>query len=144
MIEPNSFPLRSGCRCGGGCHSGSIQFLIEHDVEIHRQVRASVAATAVEAGQFVKAHGGLVQAGRIEEHAEIFIWNTSELEQAGGIQLPTRALVGGQRFNMAGNQSVRPAQFQWFNPFVTDICSERSFFIDEEGHSFSSGLPPEI
>ncbi|MGO8697256.1 MAG: hypothetical protein ACLQVY_06005 [Limisphaerales bacterium] len=32
MIEPNSFPLRSGCRCGGGCHSGHSSKLSPRDL----------------------------------------------------------------------------------------------------------------
>ncbi len=123
---------------------GFIQCLVEQDVEIQRQISAGVAATAVKARQFVKTNGCRVTAGGIEEHSEIFTGEASEVEQSGGIQFPTRALVDGQRFYVAGNQSVRPAQFQRFNPFVADICSGFGFLIDEEGHSFYSGLPPEI
>lgn len=123
---------------------GLIQFLVEHDVEIQRQIRAGVAATAVKARKFVKTNGIRVATGRIKQHAKIFTSDASEPEQSGGIQFPTRALVGGQRFYMAGDQSVCSAQFQRFNPFVQDSCSDVGFLIDEEGHGFSSGLPPDF
>src|SRR5271165_7417633 len=72
-----------------------IQFLVEHDVEIQRHIRAGVAATAVEARQFVKTNGCRVTAGRIEQHTKIFTSDASEPEQSGGIQFPARGLVGG-------------------------------------------------
>src|SRR5208282_325262 len=123
---------------------GFIQFLVEQDVEIQRQISAGVAATAMKARQFVKTNGCRVTAGGIEQHSEIFTSDASKAEQSSDIQFPTRALVGRQRFYMTGNQSVRPAQFQRFNSFVMDVCSDSGFLINEEGHSFYSGLPPEI
>ncbi len=128
---PEFFRLRGQRRlkCRREISVGFIQFLVEHDVEIQRQISAGVAATAVKARQFVKTNGCRVTAGGIEQHSEIFTGDASEAEQSGGIQFPTRALVEGQRFYVAGNQSVRPAQFQRFNSFVTDICSGIAVFL---------------
>lgn len=119
-----------------------IQFFVEQDVEIQRQIRAGVAATAVEARQFVKANGIRGAVGRVEQHGHVFTGDAGKLKQFGGVQLPTDGLAGRQRFDMAGNPSVRPGQFQRFNPFVTDLGSGSGFLIDKEGHDFSSGLPP--
>jgi len=143
---PESFRIRGQRRlkCRREVRLGLIQFPVEHDVEIQRQIRARVAATAVDSCQFIKTNSIRVAAGRVKQHGKILIGNAGKPEQFGDVQLPTRALVGGQRFYMAGDQSVRSAQSKRFNPFVTDICSGLGFLIDYEGHSFASGLPPDL
>ena len=122
--------------------SGFSQLAVEHDIEIKRHIRAGVAATAVDASQFVKTNGCRVTSGRIEQHREMITFASGLLEQHSDVQFPARALLGGQRSHMPGNRTVPSTQFQRLNPFVTDISSGFSFFIDQEGHDFSSGLPP--
>src|SRR5271167_3762923 len=87
---PEFFRLSSQRRCKRHREVRPIQFLVEYDVKIQRQVRAGVAATAVEARQFVKTNGCRVTAGRIEEHTKIFTGDASKPEQSGGIQFPAR------------------------------------------------------